>query len=85
MEAHPPPGRGGKVFKIYFAAQVGKPPPTIVLHVNDPDLAHFSYLRYLENRIREEFPYPGTPIRFILRKRERKARNRQAAANKAKS
>ncbi len=85
MEAHPPPGKGGKVFKIYFAAQVGKPPPTIVLHVNDPDLAHFSYLRYLENRIREEFPYPGTPIRFILRKRERKARNRQAAANKAKS
>ncbi len=72
LEAQPPPGKGGKVLKIYFAAQVGKPPPTIVLHVNDPDLAHFSYLRYLENRIREEFPFPGTPIRFILRKRERK-------------
>ncbi len=72
MEAQPPPHKGNREFKVYFAAQVGPPPPTIVLHVNDPDLAHFSYLRYLENRIREEFPFPGTPIRFILRKRERR-------------
>ncbi len=80
MEAQPPPGKGGKVFKVYFAAQVGDPPPTIVLHVNDPDLAHFSYLRYLENRIREEFPFPGTPIRFLVRQRERKASRRRVAS-----
>ncbi len=67
---HPPPTRSGKALKIYFAAQVGVAPPTFVLHVNDPKLMHFTYLRYLENRLREAHDFTGTPLRLLLRKRE---------------
>jgi GTP-binding protein len=45
-------------------------PPTFLLYVNEPDLAHFTYKRYLENRIREEYGFLGTPIRIVLRKRK---------------
>jgi GTP-binding protein len=44
-------------------------PPTFLLYVNDPKLAHFSYLRYLENRLREVYPFLGTPVRLVLRPR----------------
>ena len=44
-------------------------PPTFLLYVNDPEIAHFSYLRYLENRLRKEYPFVGTPIRLVLRPR----------------
>ncbi len=67
---HSPPARGGKALKIYFAAQVGVAPPTFVLRVNDPKLAHFTYVRYLENRFREAEDFTGTPLRILLRKRE---------------
>ncbi len=57
----------GKTLKIYYATQVSTRPPTFALFVNDPDLLHFSYRRYLENRLRAEFPLPGTPIRFLVK------------------
>ncbi len=57
----------GRSLKIYYATQVGTRPPTFALFCNDPKLAHFSYLRYLENRFRAKHPLPGTPIRFKLR------------------
>jgi GTP-binding protein len=44
-------------------------PPTFVFHVNDPDLLHFSYERYLENRLREAYEFPGTPLRLVFRRR----------------
>jgi GTP-binding protein len=55
--------------KIYYGTQVRNDPPTFLLYVNDPKLAHFTYQRYLENRIRVEYPFLGTPIRLILRRR----------------
>jgi len=69
---HQPPGRGGKFFKVYYATQVGTRPPTIVLMVNDPALCHFSYERYLRNRLREQFGLQGTPIRLQIKRRSRR-------------
>lgn len=57
----------GKLLKIYYATQVSVRPPTFVLFVNDPDIMHFSYKRYLENQIRKAFPMTGTPIRIHVR------------------
>ncbi|HZJ82251.1 MAG TPA: ribosome biogenesis GTPase Der [Clostridia bacterium] len=64
-----PPTNKGKRLKIYYATQVSIKPPTFVLFVNDPDLMHFSYLRYLENHFRKSFALLGTPIKFFVRKR----------------
>lgn len=61
---------GGRRFKIYYATQVSIKPPTFALFVNEPSLMHFSYQRYLENQIRKAFSFEGTPLRFVLRKRE---------------
>jgi GTPase len=69
QDRHPHPARAGKQFKIYYGTQVRSDPPTFLLYVNDPELAHFTYLRYLENRIREEYSFIGTPIRIFLRPR----------------
>ncbi|HET6785199.1 MAG TPA: ribosome biogenesis GTPase Der [Erysipelotrichaceae bacterium] len=66
----PPPSHQGMRLKIMYAAQVAVAPPTIVLFVNDPKLLHFSYRRYLENRLREAFIFEGTPIRIIARIKE---------------
>ena len=60
----------GDRLKIYYASQVEKNPPSFVLFVNDPNYLHFSYQRYLENKLREAFNFEGTPIKFILRKKE---------------
>jgi len=68
-EKHAPPSRGGKRLKIYMASQVGVNPPTFVFHVNDTQLVHFTYQRFLENRLRDEFTFLGTPIRLIFRGR----------------
>lgn len=65
----PAPTHNGKRLKIMYASQVSVAPPTIVLFVNDPQLMHFSYQRYLENRLRESFGFIGTPIRILARKR----------------
>ena len=66
----PPPTHKGQRLKIYYASQVTVAPPTIVLFVNDPKLLHFSYERYLENRMREAFGFVGTTIRIIARQRK---------------
>ncbi len=69
-----PYSRKGRDLRIRYATMTEVKPPTIVIFVNDPDLAHFSYIRYLENSIRREYSYEGTPIKLILRKarKERK-------------
>ncbi|MFN3706620.1 MAG: hypothetical protein ACK4WM_11585, partial [Thermoflexales bacterium] len=64
------PSRAGKRLKIYMASQVGVNPPTFVFHVNDPKLVHFTFQRFLENRIRDSYTFLGTPIRMIFRGRE---------------
>ena len=63
-----PDFQGGRV-RVYFAEQVSIKPPSIVLFCNNPKWMHFSYLRYIENRIRESFDFDGTPINFVLRKK----------------
>lgn len=63
------PSRTGQQLKIYYSTQVRSDPPTFLVYVNDPKLAHFTYIRFLENRIREEYPFTGTPIRLVLRPR----------------
>jgi len=68
---HPAPSHAGAEFKIYYGAQVRNDPPVFLLHVNDPKLAHFTYLRYLENCIRQDHPFLGTPIRIVLRPRRK--------------
>jgi GTP-binding protein len=70
QDRHPAPTRAGRPLKIYYGTQVRSDPPTFMLYVNEPELAHFTYLRYLENRIREEYSFIGTPIRLVLRKRQ---------------
>ena len=67
----PPPTHNGQRLRIYYASQVAVAPPTIVLFVNDVDLLHFSYKRYLENKLREAFGFEGTPIHIIARKKEK--------------
>lgn len=67
-----PPADKGKRLKIYYGTQSTSAPPTFVLFCNSVDLFHYSYLRYIENRIREAFGFSGTPIRFILREKNDK-------------
>ncbi len=64
-----PPSDKGKRLKIYYATQASVKPPTFVLFVNNADLAHYSYVRYLENKIRASFGFEGTPIKFIVREK----------------
>ena len=64
-----PPTDKGKRLKIYYMTQASTKPPTFVCFVNRAELFHFSYQRYLENRIRETFGMEGTPIRFLIRER----------------
>ena len=67
-----PPSDKGKRLKIYYGTQPSAKPPTFVIFVNNKDLAHFSYIRYLENQIRDAFELEGTPVRFIIRERGEK-------------
>ena len=67
-----PPSDKGKRLKIFYTTQVGVKPPTFVIFVNDKELMHFSYVRYLENKIREAFGFEGTPLKFIVRQRGEK-------------
>ncbi|GER66034.1 ribosome biogenesis GTPase Der [Weizmannia acidilactici] len=67
---NPTPTDKGRRLKIFYATQVSVKPPTIVVFVNDPELMHFSYERFLENRIRDAFGFTGTPIRIITRARK---------------
>ena len=85
VREHPPAHVRNRLPKVFYATQAAVGPPTFVIFVNDPELIHFSYRRYLENRIRAEYGFLGTPIRLILREREsedaarRSARPRRAA------
>jgi GTP-binding protein len=71
VEAHHPPLSQGRRVKFYFATQVGTKPPTFVLFTNQPDGIHFSYERYLANKLREAFNFTGTPLRLLFRGRDR--------------
>ncbi len=64
-----PPADKGKRLRLYYITQVSVKPPTFVIFVNDRELMHFSYQRYIENRIREAFGFAGTPLRFLIRER----------------
>ncbi len=69
---HAPPSKAGKRLKFFFASQVGIAPPTFVFFVNDERLVHFTYVRYLENCLRERYGFLGTPLRLIFRQRSRR-------------
>ncbi len=68
---HAAPSHAGRELKIYYGSQVRNDPPVFLLHVNDPKLAHFTYVRYLENCIRQEHAFLGTPLRIVLRPRRK--------------
>lgn len=67
-----PPSDKGKRLRLYYITQVSVKPPTFVIFVNDKELMHFSYTRYIENQIRETFGFKGTPLKFIIRERKEK-------------
>ncbi len=67
-----PPSDKGKRLRLYYITQVSVKPPTFVIFVNDRELMHFSYTRYIENQIRDTFGFKGTPLRFIIRERKEK-------------
>ncbi len=69
QDVHPAPSHAGRQLKMYYGTQVRSDPPTFLLYVNDPKLAHFSYMRYLENQLREVYPFLGTPVRIIFKAR----------------
>jgi GTP-binding protein len=68
-EKHAPPTRGGRKLRLYYGTQVKADPPTFLFHVNDPALVHFSYRRFLENQIREQYGFTGTPLILSFRKK----------------
>lgn len=70
MAMNQPPAEKGRPLRIYYMTQVSVKPPTFVLFVNDTELLHFSYKRYIENQLREAFGFKGTPIHFIARNRK---------------
>lgn len=71
LHEHQPPSSRGKLLKVFYVTQVGVDPPTFVIKVNDPELAHFGFRRFMENRLRETFGFSGTPIRLYFRPRGR--------------
>ncbi len=70
VSVNPPPSHRGKQLKIFFMTQADIQPPKFIIFVNDPELMHFSYLRFLENRLRESFGFEGTPLKLIVRGRK---------------
>ena len=72
MAMNQPPSDKGRRLKIYYMTQISVKPPTFVLFVNDKELMHFSYKRYIENQLRAAFGYVGTPLHFIVRERKEK-------------
>ncbi len=79
VHLNPPPSHKGRSLKIYYATQVSIRPPHLVLFVNDPELAHFSYERYLEHRLRQAFGFAGSPIRLTFRPRSSRDYNNARA------
>jgi len=69
QDAHAAPARAGRQLKIFYGTQVRSDPPTFMIYVNDPSLMHFTYRRFLENRLRDEYGFVGTPIRIVVKGR----------------
>ncbi len=69
QDMHSPTSKTGRLLRIYYGTQVRADPPTFMLYVNDPELMHFTYQRFLENQLRAVYPFNGTPLRFVLKKR----------------
>ena len=72
VAVNPPPSKKGKSAKIFFVTQADICPPKFIIFVNEPELLHFSYLRFIENRLRESFGFEGTPLKFVVRKHNQK-------------
>ncbi len=72
QDAHPSPSKAGRQLRMFYGTQVRSDPPTFMIYVNDPKLAHFSYRRYLENQLRAEYGFLGTPIRIVMKGRREK-------------
>ena len=72
QDAHPHPSHAGRQLKMFYGTQVRSDPPTFMIYVNEPKLMHFTYLRYLENQIRDEYGFLGTPIRIVIKGRREK-------------
>ncbi len=70
-DAISPPVKNGRPLRVYYGTQVSVAPPTFAIFVNDVDIVHFSYERYIENRLREVFPFLGTPVRMLFRAQRR--------------
>lgn len=69
QDIHPAPAHGGRSLRMYYGTQVRSDPPTFMIYVNEPKLAHFSYYRFLENQIRKDYGFIGTPIRIVMKPR----------------
>ncbi|MFL7791331.1 MAG: ribosome biogenesis GTPase Der [Anaerolineae bacterium] len=69
LTRHSPPSKRGRRLKVYYASQPGVDPPTFVFHVNDTELVHFGYERYLENQLRKAYEFTGTPLRLVFKPR----------------
>jgi GTPase len=69
QDAHPHPSHAGRAVKMFYGTQVRSDPPTFMIYVNEPSLFHFTYVRYLENQIRKEYSFLGTPIRIVTKGR----------------
>jgi len=69
QDAHPHPSHAGRSLRMFYGTQVRSDPPTFMIYVNEPSLMHFTYMRYLENQIRNEYSFLGTPIRIVLKGR----------------
>ena len=72
QDAQSAPTHAGRQLKIFYGTQVRSEPPTFMIYVNDPKLMHFSYMRFLENRVRDEYGFVGTPIRIVAKGRREK-------------
>ena len=75
ISVNPPPTKKGKQLKILFMTQADICPPRFIIFVNEPDLFHFSYMRFIENQLRERYGFEGTPLKFIIRKRKEEEDN----------
>jgi GTP-binding protein len=72
QDYQPAPAHAGRQLKIYYGTQVRSDPPTFTIYVNNPKLMHFSYMRFIENRIRQEYGFVGTPIHLVIKGRREK-------------
>ncbi|MEO7097041.1 MAG: GTP-binding protein, partial [Polyangiales bacterium] len=82
LSTHPPPTMNGKSVRLYYVTQAESRPPTFVVVTNEPEFVHFSYRRYVENRIRQHFGFEGTPLRVRYKPKRRTARGAEKPGSK---